>query len=182
MNHTIHNLFLLFIFFPLIHAFAASEPSPERKVLSSVLNQSLLCVAGNGKDRAGAPERDSFLKKAGASIITDGDAYFNRFRYSFIEPLEMGHLLLYSVQQEIGEGGVIFIAEVEGDLSAFVRKINAQSAKEQDDFLGVSNIRFYKLIQERVLPDYTKIVVGQNRIQKAQGRFFYGCIQTIDLG
>jgi hypothetical protein len=180
------NILLILLSLPLIHAYAASDSLAEREVLSSALNKDLLCNAGNGKDRAGDPESNSFLTKVGASITTDDNADYNQFRYSFITPLEVNSLSLYSVQQMVGEGGVIFIAEVKGDLPGFAGKLKAQPAKEDDDFLGVSNVLFYKIIKEKTTPDsepeFTKIVVGQNLIQKVQGRFFYGCIETMDLG
>lgn len=185
MNLAMKNIFLLLLCIPVTHAFAEPELGSERQVLSVDLQTDLLCGSSDGKDRGGDPESDSFLKSAGAAVIIEPDDYFNQSRYSFTEPLEVDHLPLYSVQQIVGEGGVIFIAEVEGDLSAFVRKVNAQPAKEDDDFLGVSNVQFYKTLKEKLSqdaePEFTKILIGQNRIQKAQGRFFYGCVETMDL-
>lgn len=160
--------------------------SSDRESLSVIISKDLLCQKMGMNDRAGDSEADGFLKKSGAIIALIDDPYYNQFRYSFVEALNVGQKRLYSVQQAVGEGGVIFIAEVAGDLPAFVREINAGSAKEDDDFLGVSNILFYKTLKENISPDsepeFTKVVIGQNPIQKEQGRFFYCCIQTMNLG
>lgn len=158
----------------------------DRKNLSMGIVKTLLCQSTTIQVYAGDPESNRFLKKAGAIITMMDDDYYNQFRYSFVEPLNTGQHRLYSVQQMVGEGGAIFIAEVAGDLSAFASEVNAIPAKEDDDFLGVSNVLFYKALKENTSPDsepeFTRIVIGQNPVQKAQGRFFYGCVQTMDLG
>lgn len=155
-------------------------------MLATSLKSELLCGDSVSNSRAGDPDSDSFLKKAGASIIINDNSDYNEFRYSFINPLEVSSLTLFSVQQMVGEGGVIFIAEVEGDLSSFATKNNAKKSSEDDDLLGVQNAKFSKTLQEKTSADaepaFKKIVIGQSRIQKAQGRFFYGCIITMDLG
>ncbi len=155
-------------------------------MLATSLKSELLCGDSVSNSRAGDPDSDSFLKKAGATIIIDDGSDYNEFIYSFINPLVVDSLTLHSVQQIVGEGGVMFIAEVDGDLSSFATKVNAKKSSENDDLLGVQNVKFYKTLQEKISagaePDFTKILIGQNRIQKAQGRFFYGCIITIDLG
>lgn len=188
MRVYLRSLFLFILFSPFMCALAEPDTAAglPRENLALGIGKDLLCQSTDIHDRAGDPEDDNFLKMAGAIITIVDDPYFNQFRYSFVEPLKVGMSYLYSAQQLVGEGGVIFIAEVAGDLPAFVSEIKASPAKEDDDFLSVSNVLFYKTLKEKMSPDsepeFTKIVIGQNRIQKIQGRFFYGCIQTMDLG
>lgn len=186
MNNLSCNFYFLLLL--LSSTCLSSEPTfgSEREILATSLKSELLCGDGVDNSRAGDPDSDSFLKTAGASIIIDNNSYYNEFTYSFIKPLAVDSLKLHSAQQMVGEGGVIFIAEVEGDLSSFATKVNAKKSTEDDDLLGVQNVKFYKTLKEKISadadPEFTKIVIGQNRIQKAQGRFFYGCIITMDLG
>lgn len=64
------------------------------------------------------------------------DPYYNQFRYSFFQPLDVDGLHLYAVQQFVGEGGVIFIAEVEGDLNLLLSRLMLDRLKKMKLILG----------------------------------------------
>lgn len=169
-----------------VQTMAAQLTDGSRKHVASELSKSLLCVGDSENSAAGELESDAMLKKAGAVITMIEDPYYNQFRYSFLQPLDVDGLHLYAVQQFVGEGGVIFIAEVEGDPKSFAKQINARPAKKDETYLGVQNVSFYKNIGNKIMslaePDYERVVIGQSQIQKIQGRFFYGCVQPMDLG
>jgi hypothetical protein len=156
-----------------------------RTHLASKLSKSLLCVGDPDNSAVGEPENDAMLKNAGAVITMSEDPYYNQFRYSFSQPLDVDGLHLYAIQQFVGEGGVIFMAEVEGDPKFFAKQIDALSAKKDETYLGVQNVSFYKNIGNKIMslaePNYKRVIIGQNQIQKIQGRFFYGCVQPMDL-
>lgn len=188
MKFTSFTLCSLLTLFISIHAHAHAEQHPEneRTTLTATLAKVLTCQNSEGIASAGDPESDLFLKKAGAVISMDKESDYNEFRYSFIEPLIVNGLPLFSVQQSAGEGGGILIADVKGDLNAFAKQNNLSPASKGETYLGTQNVVFYKHIGKLNTdlpdPDYTTMVAGQSELQKAQGRFFYGCVQPMNLG
>lgn len=186
------NIFLIMFLFPFLCSFSAMATgdnlAQNRDIIAQSLQKDLLCETSDGKDRAGDPARNAFLRKAGAVLTFNDESLFNQYQYHFAVPLNVGKFHLFRVRQEVGEGGSIFLAEVVGDLTTFANDIKAQPAKQNDDFIGVSHILFYKTLGQETqssdsddYPEFTKIVIGQTPQQKSQGRFFYGCIQAMGL-
>lgn len=166
-------------------ASSVNDAEKARAKIAASLSEELLCQAGEGIARAGDPDSNRLITSAGAVIVEGNDPFFNQFRYSFKEPLSVGANQLFRVQQDVGEGGVIFIAEVKGGLQALVKQLGAVKASAEDDFIGVENVIFYKTLSETTPadaePQFTKIIIGQDPEQKKAGRFFYGCVEATQL-
>ena len=156
-----------------VQTMAAQLTDGSRKHVASELSKSLLCVGDSENSAAGELESDAMLKKAGAVITMIEDPYYNQFRYSFLQPLDVDGLHLYAVQQFVGEGGVIFIAEVEGDPKSFAKQINARPAKKDETYLGVQNVSFIKTLAIRSCR-LLSLIMKELLLGKAKYRKFRG--------
>lgn len=157
----------------------ASESSLTRKMLAIGLKKALLCQKNDVAIGA-----DAVRNITGITVQKNDDPYYNQFLYSFKEPIAVNQLALYSVQQNVGEGGVVLLAETAGKVQNFADQLAAHPLAENEDVLGVSGVMFLKTVAGAGAGNETavsKIVIGQNAVQKAQGRFFYGCIQAMTL-
>lgn len=78
----------------------------------------------------------------------------------------------------------MLLAETAGKVQNFADQLAAHPLAENENVLGVSGVMFLKAVAGAGAGNETavsKIVIGQNAVQKAQGRFFYGCIQAMTL-
>ncbi|WP_455427668.1 hypothetical protein [Dryocola sp. LX212] len=157
-----------------------------RKAVIYSLSKALLCQRSDGISLAGNNKSDSTLKKAGASIVFGDDDIYNNFTYSFAEPLLIEENNIYNVQQNVGEGGAVLLAEAKGDMITLVKNLGAQPTNE-DEWLGMENVLFVKPVKSsNSQVDDTEsydgeIVIGQSPEQKQSGRFIYGCIQKMEF-
>lgn len=157
----------------------SSESRLTREMLAMGLEKALLCQKNDVAIGA-----DAVLNITGITVQKNDDPYYNQFRYSFKEPLAVNQLALYSVQQSVGEGGAVLLAEAAGEMQNFADRLAAHPLAENEDVLGVSGVMFLKTEDGAGAGNESaasKIVIGQNAVQKAQGRFFYGCIQAMTL-
>ncbi|MEB5694991.1 hypothetical protein MXM31_02125 [Klebsiella aerogenes] len=157
----------------------SSERRLTREMLAMGLEKALLCQKNDVDIGA-----DAVLNITGITVQKNDAPYYNQFRYSFKEPLAVNQLALYSVQQSVGEGGAVLLAEAAGEMQNFADRLAAHPLAENEDVLGVSGVMFLKIEAGAGAGNesaVSKIVIGQNAVQKAQGRFFYGCIQAMTL-
>lgn len=171
---------MLLLYVAAIAPALASDMDPAREKLALGLEKALSCQKSDIATGA-----DDALNIAGVIVQRSVDPYYNSFRYSFREPLAVNQLPLYSVQQSVGEGGVVLLAEISGEVQAFADQLAAHPIGKNDDVLGVSGVMFLKTVAvgsgAEDEANSSKIVIGQNAVQRAQGRFFYGCIQAMTL-
>lgn len=164
-----------------------TDSMAARKAVSDSLVKELLCQRSDGISIAGNDKSDKALKKAGASIVFGDDDIYNNFNYSFVEPLVIEVSHIYNVQQIVGEGGVIVLAEAKGNMSTFVKNLRAKHVKEEGEWLGLENVLFVKPVKSShsqtsdVGSNDGEIIIGQSPEQMQSGRFFYGCIQKMEL-
>ncbi|MFD3241197.1 hypothetical protein ACE2AK_18800 [Rahnella perminowiae] len=92
--------------------------------------------------------------------------------------------IFHILQQMVGEGGVIFITEVDGDLSSFANKINAKFPANMTTCWVCKMLSFKKLFRNNYQPK-------KNLISKDCGwaifnseitmSIFHECIITMEL-